>query len=237
MTEAATTTAAAAAAAPAVPKPEPINEFVTMELETFHFKRETLKNDKGEEIGKGKKLPSADLYLPVPRPDYLKSVLDNPDSSEFKLLMEAVNDIVYNAARAQVNEFRESNKDATVTAACLNYEKLGWKAIADTPRNQRGSSVPADEDFKDFFEAYKRVMPAVLDKSADKVENQTKLLADPRKVKDKKEVLEYLKSCVALFVTNVGEEGIADHIDVINYINNRLTKVMESKESYGMDNI
>lgn len=235
------TTAAAAPTPPAAPTP-----YVVMQPQKFHFKKEKLRDETGKEIGEGKKLPSAELFLPVPKSSYLVEILqDTTDkfAKEKALLMDAVTDVVYGVARGQINAFRESpaNKDTPITMSVLDLDKLDWTAIANMPKGERGSSIPSDEDIKSFLESYLEVMPAATGKPKEKIENHCALFtAKFKKQRGQKELLEVMLSALAIYVTTVAEsqpEVLEDNSPVVEYFQNMLERYLNSEEKITMNDI
>lgn len=234
-------TQAAAPVAPAAPTP-----YVTMQSQKFHFKKEKLRDETGKEIGEGKKLPTAELFLPIPKADYLAEILtDTSDkfAKERALLMDAVSDVVYGVARGQINAYRENpaNKDTPITMSVLNLEKLDWTAIANMPKGERGSSVPSDEDIKAFLESYLEVMPAATQKPKEKIENHCALFtAKFKKQRGQKELLEVMLSALSIYVTTVAEsqpEVLDDNAPVVEYFQNMLERYLASEEKITMNDI
>jgi len=238
------TNGATAAPAPAAP-PAP-NDYVKMQEVTFHFKKEKLRDEQGKEIGEGVKLPSAKLFLPVPKTDYLVQILqDTSDkfTKEKQLLMDAVSDVVYGVARGQINAYRENatNKEAPITMSVLNLDKLDWTAIANMPKGERGSSVPSDEDIKAFLESYLEVMPAAANKSKEKIENHVALFtAKFKKQRGQKELLEVFQQALNIYVNAVAEsqpDVLEDNAPVIEYYQNMLDRYLKSEEKITLDDI
>lgn len=233
-------------AAPAPTAPQAPTPYVNMQPQKFHFKKEKLRDEAGKEIGEGKKLPSADLFLPVPKASYLVEILnDTTDkfAKERALLMDAVTDVVYGVARGQINAFREipANKETPITMSVLNMDKLDWTAIANMPKGERGSSVPSDEDIKAFLESYLEVMPAATGKPKEKIENHCALfLAKFKKQRGQKELLEVMLSALNIYVTTVGEtqpEVLEDNAPVVEYFQNMLERYMKTEEKITMEDI
>lgn len=226
----------AAAVAPPAP-----TAYVVMQPVKFHFKKEKLRDESGKEIGEGKKLPSASLFLPIPKADYLVEVLqDNTDkfAKERALLMDAVSDIVYSVARSQINAFRETNKDTPVTMSVLNLEALDWTKIANMPKGERGTSVPSDEDIKSFLDSYLEVMPEATNKSKEKIENHVALFsARFKKQRAQKELLEVFQSALQIYTNTVSEEVLEDNLAVVEYFANMLERYLKSEEKITMNDI
>lgn len=210
-----------------------------MTKQTFHFKTEKLRNEKGEVVGEGKKHPSVELDLPVPSLARLQEYLAAPEQfkAEVDLLLSTITDQVYRVARSQINDFRENNKDGTVTAAVLNYDKLDWTAIANMPKSERGSSVPSDEDVKAFLDSYLAVMPAALGKEKEKIENHLVCFQTGfKKQRAQKDILEMFTNALAVYITAVGD-GVEEHLEVVEYFSNRLNKLLKSEEKITMDDL
>ncbi len=243
-TAATETNASAPAAAPVAP-PAP-NDYVVMQPQKFHFKKEKLRDETGKEIGEGKKLPTAELFLPIPKADYLVEILQNAGdkfAKEKALLMDAVSDVVYGVARGQINAFREvaANKETPITMNVLNPEKLDWTAIANMPKGERGSSVPSDEDIKSFLESYLQVMPEATNKSKEKIENHCALfMLKFKKQRGQKDLLEVMLNALSIYVTTVAESApdvLDDNATVVEYFQNMLERYLKSEEKITMEDI
>lgn len=231
-------TAAPAPAAPAAP-----NEFTALTPVSFHFKVEKLRDEKGVVVGEGKKLPKADLHLPVPTKARLAEILlaeGEEFAKERKLLEDAVLDVVYGVARGQINAFREieANKDTPITQSVLNLDKLDWTAIANMPKGERGTSVPSDEDLQSFYDSYLQVMPAAADKAKEKIENHIVLFkAKFKKQRSQKDLLEVFRNALAVYSTNVSDEVLEDQLPVVEYFSNMLERYLKSEEKITLEDI
>jgi hypothetical protein len=234
-----TNTTNAVNAAAEAPATDP-NALSAMVKELFHFKTEKLKNETGEVIGEGKKHPSVTLDLPVPTIKRLQQFLADPATyaKEVELLISTVTDTIYSAARAQINDWREANKDGTVTAAAINYDKLDWTAIANMPKRERASSVPDEDDIKAFLEVYLEVMPAALNRPKKNIENHILCFQTVfRRQRSAKDILEMFQNSLAVFIQTVGEEVVAQHLQVLEYYSDRLAKLLASEEKISMDTL
>lgn len=222
-------------------KPAAPTDYVEMSPQVFHFKTEKLRNEKGEEIGTGKKHPSVEIYLPVPKPDRLAEILTaGPDQfvKERELLMQAVTDQIYRVARSQINEIREKDSASNITPASLNYDKLDWTAIANMPKSERGAYAPDEEELKSFFDSYLEVMPAATNKSKEKIENHVLCFkTNFKKQRAQKEILEMFRDALAVYVSNAGEEAVEENSDVIEYYSNKLNRLLKAEETITMDDL
>jgi hypothetical protein len=211
----------------------------TMVKQTFHFKTEKLRNEKNEVIGEGKKHPSVELDLPQPSLEQIAVWIADPATyaKEVELLQSTMLDQVYRIARVQINDFRENNKDATVTAAVLNYDKLDWTAIANMPKAERGSSVPSEADIKAFLDTYLRVMPAALNKPQQNIENHIVCFTTVfKKQRGQKDILEMFVNALQVFVVTLGD-AVEEHIEVVEYFGSRLDRLLKTEEKITMDNL
>jgi hypothetical protein len=214
--------------------------FVTLIKSAFHFKTEKLRDDKGAVIGEGKKHPSVEIDLPVPTIQRLQEFLANPEqfAKEIELLQSTIFDQVYRVARGQINDFRDNNKEAEVTAAALNYDKLDWTAIANMPKAERASSVPSDEDIKTFLDSYLAIMPTALNKPKQNIENHVVCFQTGfKKQRTQKDILEMFTNALSVYCATAGEQAVEDNLEVIEYFTNRLSKLLKSEEKITMDNL
>jgi len=239
MTDAINTTEAATQA-PAEVAPAPLNEYVNMSKQLFHFKTDKVKDDKGVVIGAGKKHPSVGIFLPVPKLTRLQEFLANPETyaKEIDLLLGAVTSMVYSVARGQINEFREANKDAVVTPQVLNYDQLDFTAIANMPKSERGSSVPSDEDIKAFLESYQSVMPGATERTADKIAKHVEIIATGfKKQRAQKDMLEFFVQMFAVYAASVDEATLEEHQEVFEYFGAKLERMLKVEEKVTMDDL
>lgn len=221
---------------PAAPSPNAV-----MVKESFHFKKEKIRDDNGVIVGEGKKLPKAELYLPIPTPEYLVSILQGGEQTakQRDLLMSALESIVYSQAREQINDIREKNKDIiTITQDRLNLDTLLWDHIANLPARERASSVPGDEDLQSFFESYLSVMPKALDKDEGKIKNHVNIFKEGfKKQRSNKPMLEVFKNFLAVYVQNVQDETLEEQGAVVTYFETKLDRMLKSEEKITMDDI
>lgn len=221
------------------PEPAAPNDYVDMTKQLFHFKTEKLRDEKGNVVGEGKKHPSVEIYLPVPKPTKLAEfLLSEGMSKEKELILSAVTDQIYRVARQQINDIRDKDSDAQITPASINYDKLDWVAIANMPKSERGSYVPDEEDVKAFLTSYKEVMPKATGKTSEKIDNHIVCFqSNFKKQRAQKEILEMFKDALAIYVSSAGEEAVGEHADVIEYYNGRLDRMLRSEEKITMEDL
>lgn len=238
--------AAQEAAAPAPAAVTPINEFVNMQETAFHFKTDkdvVIKNEAGEvtETIKGKKPPSVKIHLPVPKPSRIVEFLSDTTekfAKERELLLSAVHSVIFGVTRGQINDFREKNPNDAVTPAVINYDKLDWTAIANMPKSERGSFVPADEDVKAFLDSYLEIMPAATGKDPAKIKNHCDIIATGfKKQRAQKDILEFFQDAFAIYLTKAAPEVAEEHEEVIEYYQNRLARMLKVEEKITMDDL
>lgn len=234
--------ATAAGKAAATPAPAAPNEYTTMQPTMFHFKSEKLKDAEGNVLAdkKGPKHPSVEVFLPLPKISRLVAILSNPGqyAKEVDLIQQAIGAIVVQVARGQINDFREKTPAGVVTPAVLNYDALDLTAIANMPKSERGSFVPADEDIKAFLASYLEVMPAATEKPAEKIKLHTEIIATGfKKQRAQKDMLEFFRDMLSVYVTAAEEAVLEDHIEVIEYLNGRLDRMLKVEEKVSMNDL
>ena len=226
--------------------PVPLNDYVAMVATPFHFKTDKDTEIKGEdgkvvETVKGKKHPSVTIHLPLPKPSRLVEFLtDTTDkfAKERELVQQAVAAIVFQVARGQINDFREKTPTEVVTPSVINYDKLDFTAIANMPKSERGSFVPADEDIKAFLANYLEVMPTATGKSAEKIKNHVDIIATGfKKQRAQKDILEFFNDSFNVYISAAPAEAVEEHADVIEYYQNRLARMLKVEEKITMDDL
>lgn len=126
---------------------------------SFNFRTEKIRNEQGEVIAEGKKVPPVSVILPVPSNIDLINML-GAGGLEARYLSEVVYEAIKAAGRGQINEFIEANPDKPVTADVLDLSKLTFSAIANTPKESRAKPEIPEEVKNTFYEDYKAVIVA-----------------------------------------------------------------------------
>lgn len=212
----------------------------TMVKSTFHFKKEKIRDEKGNVVGEGRKHDAVQIDLPIPSAEMLAKYLLEPAaySKELELVFNALTDQVYRVARSQINDFREKNSEGTVTAGVLDYSKLSWTAIANMPKGERASNVPSDDDIQAFLTSYLEVMPAAFNRSKDKIETHILCFqTNFKKQRTAKDILEVFKNALAVYVTAVSPDTVEEHADVLDYFNSRLDKLLGTEDKLTVDDL
>lgn len=236
------------AQATAVPDTPAVTNGVTMTDQSFHFKKEKIRDEKGAVVGEGEKLPSVKLPLPIPTKTKLAELLTSTDEKDKKaqeLLLQAVTDVIYSQARLQINDYRasaaskgEDGKAKPIVASILNYNQLDWNYIANLPKSERGSSVPSDEDMQEFYDLYLEIMPAALQKEKGKIENHIVLFKDGfKKQRAQKQFLQVFKDALDVMAATATEDQMENVAPVWEYYDSRLTRMLKAEETITMDMI
>lgn len=135
----------------------------------FNFRAESIRDEAGKVIGKTPKPDSVELTLPTLEVADLLSIIENGGKS-LELLLEAVNDVIYQAARQVVGDAMDAKKPVDQALIEANHANLDWEAIANKPKAERRGNGISKEDWEAFAEDYKSVMSMVMvDKSAEQI--------------------------------------------------------------------
>ena len=213
-----------AAAAPAVANGKEVKMF---------FKTETLRDEEGNEIGKGRKHPDVVAILPMPTVEQVLQELAQ-EGPVRKLIMEAREDQVVTAARAQVNDWREKNPEGTFTPTLFDLSKLDLRTIALTPKKDRGGWAPSEQDTKDFIEDYKHVMVQVVGYDAKKVGTHCKNFEKGlTKIRLEKPILAKVKELLVMWASRT--EAMEENQQIYDWYNARIDKWMKAEEKNTAD--
>jgi len=203
----------------------------------FFFRAEKLKDVNGKDLGESKKMPSFKCALPVPTPEELIAYLVNAEGNEAKLICDIVSDSIYQVARAQINDWREANKEATeVSPAAVDLDKLDFSVIANTPRETVGRQGVSDEAWAAFYDAYFQTMVAAGEEK-NRATTQVAVITNKFKsVKDVK-VLNRMQDKLNLFAASAGEEGLREHAKAFMLTLNRLEAAIKKAGETSLDDI
>lgn len=132
------------------------------------FRTDKIRDDAGEVIGKGRKHPSIEVVLPEPTTEELVTLLAENEKVR-SYLVSMVRDEIKNAAREQIDEWREANGlDKDFNPSSLNLDILDFVTIASTEKVSTSDSI-SDEDWTAFFEDYTNTMVKVVGYDPKKV--------------------------------------------------------------------
>lgn len=135
----------------------------------FHFRAELIKDDKGNVLEKKEKHPSVNLTLNTLEAEDLLAIVQ-AGGKELELLLESVNDVIYQEARSVVADALQDKKAVDQALIDANADKLSWIAIANKPKAERKGNGISTEVWDAFAEDYKTVMATVQpDKTAEQI--------------------------------------------------------------------
>lgn len=235
-----TGTATPAATATPAPTPAPVVIPEGMKGQMFHFRKEKIKVEGGEEI-EVYKHPSITIPLPLPTVEQLKDIFnapsagDNNRSSEQKYILDLIFDAYYSQVREQINATREEGSKTAFSVDNVDYSKLSILALANMPASERGSKI-TDEDMAEFLKDYVSIMPTASGKDVSKIKAQAGILEKGlRTVRTDKTVLDIMGKLLTIWAGNTqnGEE----HQEVYEMLTGRIKKWMASEPKNVLDSI
>lgn len=168
----------------------------------FNFKRRVTKDEAGNVIGTSKKQPSLVVALPVMTAEGVIQALTS-GGKEAELVLSQINDVFYQAARAQFDDAIENftDPDQEVNAGMLDFDKLDITFLANLPPSTRGASAITEDEWKFFFDDYLAVMVAATGKEEKRIANQIEHFKKPQRIRVNAKVLEVLLDQLAIYVT------------------------------------
>lgn len=207
-----------------------------MRAEVFHFRREKVKDDSGNEIGEVYKHPSVKIPLPLVTKEEVAGIMtDDTKSAEQKFILDLIGDAYYGQARDQINAWREDNPKGTVSADIIDYSKLSITALANMPASERGSKV-SDEDMAAFLADYVAIMPGASNKDANKIKAQANILEKGlRTVRTDKKVLGVMSDLLSLWAASTA--NLEEHQQVYEMLTNRIKKWVSAEPKNVIDSI
>lgn len=199
----------------------------------LRFKEVTLKDEDGNEIGKAKKHPEVIFIAPVPSVEDIIQELTQ-ESPIRTLVMDNIYDIIAAAAKNQVADWREQNPEGTFTATQIDLSKLTLRAIALTPKKERGGWAPSDQDIKDFVEDYKHTMLTLVGYDPKKVGTHCKNFEKGLiKIKSEKPILAKVKEILTVWAANT--EGMEDNAPTYDWFVTRIERWLKVEEKNTVD--
>lgn len=199
----------------------------------FFFKTETLRDEEGNEIGKGRKHPDVEAILPMPTVEQVLQELSQ-EGPVRKLIMDALEEQVTLAARMQINDWRDKNPEGTFTATLFDLSKLDLRTIALTPKKDRGGWAPSEQDIKDFVEDYKHVMVHVVGYDAKKVGTHCKNFEKGlTKIRTEKPILAKVKELLTMWASR--SEQVEENQQIYDWYVARIDKWLKAEEKNTAD--
>lgn len=202
----------------------------------FHFKKEKIKDEKGEVVGEGKKLPTYKTTIPVPTPEAILDIIshgaeEGAGKKGLELLLDVMYDVAFERGRQVINAFREDpkNEGKEVPADLLKSEDLDWYAIASLPKGERRGLGLSDEDWEDFYKDYRAVMPAAAGKDKDRIEKHVQIYKKKfATIRNDKKALGVLNEMLALYAASTS--AMEDNQGVYDYLKKRVETLMKEEE-------
>ena len=194
----------------------------------YFFKTTKLTDETGAPIGEGRKHPDVVVSLPVPDTEQVIQLLAQ-EGPVRKMLMDAVEDVIFSAGRQQINSYLENNPDGTFTNEMFDLSKLTLEAIALIPKKERGAWAPGKEDLDAFCEDYKQVMVHDIGYDAKRVgthcNNFSKGLI---KIKNDKPILAKVKELLLTWAAK--SPNIDEHQQTYDWFVARIEKWLKAEE-------
>lgn len=211
----------------AEPKPAPIIPTENKEA-SYHFKKEKIKDEKGQKIGEGKKHPTIKAVIPVPNAEGLLNIVA-AGGKELELLQDLVTEAVTERGRQLINAWREANPDKEVPQSVIDASQLSWSVIANLPKAERRGLGISDEDWEEFFTEYRNVMPLATGKDLDRIERHVAIYKKKfSTVRNDKKALGVLRDNLNLFASST--PSMEDVENVYEYLSKRVDTLLAEDE-------
>lgn len=213
---------------------QPVAGTQTSQEFSFFFRTDKVRDDEGKVIGTGRKHPDVKAVLPVPTYAELGAMLA-AGGKEAALIFESVVAMIDQAARNQINEFRESKGlEANFTPTDFDISKLTLTAIAYTPKAERGGPAISDEDWTAFLEDYTHVMTKTVGYDAGKVKlHVMHLKVQLRRVKNDKASVQKLLDLLNVWAAH--SESLEDHQACFESLTNKANRYLKAEDKNTAD--
>lgn len=135
----------------------------------FHFRATAIVDEAGKTIGKSPKPDSVKLAINTLDVEDVLSIVE-AGGKGVELLLEAINDVIYQEARSIIADAMEAKKAVDQALVDANAASLSWLAIANKPKAERRGHGISKEEWEAFAVDYKEVMAIVQpDKTAEQI--------------------------------------------------------------------
>lgn len=218
---------------------------------TFFFKEK--KDNSGKKTGY--KRPALTLNIPIPSAVSLASILSQgikayseviPEGAavpaevlsarnQLDLLLNAAADIIYSAARSQVNEKEDISQET------LDMSKLSWEHIANIPPAERKGTGISEETWDEFVKDYVTVMPEALkhqgiSKTDEQIATQAEILKKRFSAyRQNKKIVNYMRQMLSIWYQHTQQKE--DFADVFKYLDERADTLLKADETAVLENI
>lgn len=210
------------------PAPAPVGTATSKDF-SFFFRTDKVRDDEGKVIGTGRKHPDVKAVLPIPTYQQLIASLQEGGKAA-ELILESAIATIEQAARAQINDWRENNKpEDNFTATNFDLSKLTLEAIALTPRGERGGPAISDEDWTAFLEDYTHVMVHVVGYEEKKVKLAVMhFKVQLRRIKNDKAAVQKLLDLLNVYASKT--DNLEDHMACYEDLAKRAAKYLKAEE-------
>lgn len=193
---------------------------VIMEEVDFGFRKDEL----------GNKRPTVTLNIPFVTVDGLAAGLADEKIQQY--LLDIVNADIVKNARAQVSdETKPVNSQAE-----LDISKLTLEFLANMPAAERRGGGIAKETWEAFGKDYLAIMPALLDKPEENIQNAVTLfLKKFQPVKTNKNVLKLLRDYLALWFANT--QNAEEFAECYSFLDNKAETLLAADEASLLANL
>lgn len=207
---------------------------------TYFFKTEKIKDAAGKVIGDGRKHPDVKAILPYPTEVDVINFLSHagakdgegkptPESKVAALIMEGVSDLIFQAGRAQINDWLDKNEGGTFTATNFDLAKLTLEYISTLEKGSRGAWAPSEEELKAFNEDYTNVFLHIIKYDAKKVPLHCEQFAKGfSKIKNDKRAVEKMLEFLTGWASNT--TAMEEHADTYQWLVAKASKYLKAEE-------
>lgn len=208
--------------------------FKTQEVIDPVTKKPEIEIKDGKEVKKTRRRPTVNLLLPVQSVEGIVNILSNGDTEQGKKDLALLLDVVQ---EAQIQRARELvNEDENISQENFPMEKISWAEIANMPRGERRGGGISKETWEDFGKDYLAVMPEVLSKPVETIEKHVSILLNKLNlVRDRKEVLELMRSNLALYLTK--SSNAENFQECVEFLEKKAKNFLEFDTSQYLQNL
>lgn len=181
----------------------------------------------------GYKRPSFDVQMPVPSVEGLVEIFNNGGKG-LELLQEAVQAVVYNQLRSQINDLQEKGGD--INASLIDVSKLTWDFIANLSVAEKKSAAIPKETWDAFIADYVEVIVRVTGRELEKAVLAAKNLANKfAKIKGKKAAIEFLKGQLDIWFANSTKQE--DFQEIYDLLTVKAGEALQEDEASLLENL
>lgn len=202
-----------------IPKP-----LVEVKEKKFTFRPEKDADNKPIILPDGSKKKRAPVALQVPIPTIDGIIAALHDDKQQPLVVSAVEELIYDAVRAQLAE-----NPALANQTELDLSKLTLAYIANLPKTERRAGGIDQESWAGFADDFAAIMPTVTGLDKTKMSNAAKMFVSKLlPARGSKKALTVLNGYLQLWFTNSKEA--ASYQDVYEFLNTRIENWLSADE-------